>query len=78
MKYVGDLFVLTKSETVLQVISDRVNEIRRCYGMEVNVEKTKVMKTSRQPSSMRSMIDQKQQENVEYFKYWNIMVINDA
>jgi hypothetical protein len=27
---------------------------------------------------MRIMIDQKQQENVEYFKYWDIMVINDA
>jgi hypothetical protein len=46
--------------------------------MKVNVEKTKVMETSMQPSSMRIMIDQKQQENVEYFKYWDIMVINYA
>jgi hypothetical protein len=61
---------------LLQGISDRVNEIGRYYGKDV--ENTKVIKTSRQPSSMRIMIDQKQQENVEYFKYWDIMVINDA
>jgi hypothetical protein len=61
---------------VLQGISDRVIEIGRCYC--VDVENTKVMKTSRQPSSTRFMIDQKQQENVEYFKYWDIMVISDA
>jgi len=37
----------------------------RCYGMETNVEKTKVMRISRQPFSVKIMIDQKQLENVE-------------
>jgi len=62
---------------VLQGISDRVNEMGRCYGIKANVDNTKVMKTSRQLSSIRIIIDQKQ-ENVECFKYWDIMVINDA
>jgi len=39
-----------------------------CYGMEMNVEKTKVMRISRQPSPVTIMIDQKQLENVECFK----------
>ena len=34
--------------------------------MEMNVEKTKVMRISRQPSPVTIMIDQKQLENVEY------------
>jgi len=46
--------------------------------MEVNVEKTKIRETLRQPSSIRIVIDQKQQENVEYLKFWDTMVINDA
>jgi hypothetical protein len=29
---------------------DKVTEIGRCYGMEMNVDKTKVVKISRQPS----------------------------
>ena len=28
---------------------DKLLEIGRCYGMEMNVEKTKVMRISRQP-----------------------------
>jgi hypothetical protein len=33
-------------------------EIGRCYGMEINVEKTKVMRISRQPIPVKIMIDQ--------------------
>jgi len=37
--------------------------------MEINVEKTKVMRISRQPFPVKIMIDQKQLEKVESFKY---------
>ena len=47
---------------------DKLIEIGRCYGMEMNVEKTKVMRISRQPFPAKVMIDQKQLENVESFK----------
>jgi len=48
-----------------------------CYGMETNVEKTKVMRISRQPSPVTIMIDQNQLENVECFKYLGSMLTND-
>ena len=32
---------MTKEETVLQGMIDKLTEIGRCYGMEMNVEKTK-------------------------------------
>jgi hypothetical protein len=47
---------------------DRLIEIGRCYGMEVNVEKTITTRISREPSTAQNMIDQKQLENVKYFK----------
>jgi hypothetical protein len=56
----------------------RLIEIGRRYGMEINVEKTKVMRISRQPSPMKIMIDQKQLENVEYFNYLGSMITYDA
>jgi hypothetical protein len=37
--------------------------------MEMNVGKTKVTRISRQPSPVKIMIDQKQLENMESFKY---------
>ena len=41
VKYADDLVLMAKEETVLQGMLDKVTEIGRCYGMEMNVEKTK-------------------------------------
>ena len=57
---------------------DKLIEIGSCYGMETNVEKTKVMRISRQPSPVTIIIDQKQLENVECFKYLGSMLTNDG
>jgi hypothetical protein len=46
--------------------------------MEINVEKTKAMRISRQPYPIKMMIDQKQLENVEYFNYFGSIITNDA
>ena len=43
-----------------------------------NVEKTKVMRISRQPSPVTNMIDQKPLENVECFKYLGSILTNDG
>ena len=46
--------------------------------MEMNVEKTKVMRISRQPSPVTIMIEQKQLEKVECFKYLGSILTNDG
>ena len=61
--------LMAKEETVLQCMIDKLIETGRSYGMEMNVEKTKVMRISQQPSPVTIMIDQKRLENVECFKY---------
>jgi len=48
---------------VLQLIE--LIEIGGCYGREMDVEETKVMRISRQPFQLKIMIGQKQLENVE-------------
>ena len=42
------------------------------------VEKTKVMRISRQPSLAQIKIDQKQPENVEQFSYMGSVIPDDA
>ena len=49
VKYADDLMLLAKEEKVLQDMIDKLIEIGGCYGMEMNVKKTKVMRISRQP-----------------------------
>jgi hypothetical protein len=69
LKYADDLVLLAKEEKVLQGMTDKLTKIGGCHGMEINVEKTKVMRISRQSFPVKIMIDQKQLENVESFKY---------
>jgi hypothetical protein len=59
-------------------MTDKLTEIGRCYGMEMNVKKTKVMRISRQPFPVKIMIDQKQLENVESFKYLDSILTNEV
>jgi hypothetical protein len=40
-KYADDLVLLAKEEKVLQEMTDKLIEIGRCYGMEINAEKQK-------------------------------------
>jgi hypothetical protein len=47
----------------------RLIGIGKRYGMEMDVDKTKAMRISRQPSPIQIKIDQIQQEDVEYFIY---------
>ena len=47
---------------------DYVNTKIEHDWLKMNVEKTKVMRISKQPSPVTIMIDQKQLENVERFK----------
>jgi hypothetical protein len=39
--------LLSKEETILQDMTDRLTEIGRCCGTEMNVEKAKVIRISR-------------------------------
>jgi len=41
VKYADDLVLLAEEEKVPQDMIDKLIEIGRCYGMELNVEKTK-------------------------------------
>ena len=54
VKYADDLVLLTKEENVLQKMIDKLIEIGGSYGMEMNVEKTKVMRISRQPFPVKN------------------------
>jgi hypothetical protein len=78
VKYVDGLVLLAKGETMLQDRIDKLIEIGRSYGTEMNMEKAKVMRISRQPFPVKLMIGQKQLENVESFKYLCSMLTNDG
>jgi len=62
-KYTDDLVLVATEAPVLQGMIDRLIEVGRC-GMEINMEKSKLITISRQPFPVPVMTDQKQPENV--------------
>jgi hypothetical protein len=52
VKYADELVLVAEEEPVLWGMMERLIEIGRCYGMEMNVDETKVLKISRQPFPM--------------------------
>ena len=69
---------MAEEETVLHGTIDRLIEIGKCYEMEMNAGKTKVMRVLRQPYSVHITINQKQWENVGCFNCLGSMVTSDA
>jgi hypothetical protein len=64
---------MPEEAAVLQGMIERQFLIERLYGMEINVERTKVMRISRQPSPIQIVIDQKHLKN-----YLGRVKTNDA
>jgi hypothetical protein len=78
VRYANDLVLLAKEETVLQSMIDKLIEVERGYGMEINVERTKTIRISRQRTPLQIKIDRKPVENVEEFNYLGSMITNYA
>jgi hypothetical protein len=47
VRYADDLVLLAKEETILQSMIDKLIEVGRGYGTEINIEKTKIMRISK-------------------------------
>ena len=70
VKCADDLALMSKEETVLQSMIDKLIEVGRRYGMEMNVgKKIKVMRISRQPSPVTIMIGKKN------LTMWTVLII---
>ena len=67
-----------KEQTVLQGVIGRLIEIGKLSELENNVEKSEIMRISRQPSPVQIVTGQKQPENVQHFNYLRSRKTNDA
>ena len=76
MKYADDLVLLAQEEPVLKNML-RLIAFGSCCGINMNVERTKVLRISRQPSPIQIIIDQKEKDNVQYLNYLGSMITND-
>jgi hypothetical protein len=59
-------------------MTDSLTERGQCFGMAINVEKTKVMRISRHHPQYRLLYIKKQSESAKYFNYLGSIITNDA
>jgi len=78
VKYADDLVLLAKKEKVLQDMIDKLIEIGRCYGMEINVENYKSNENFKTTIASKNYHRPKKLENVESFKYLGSILTNDG
>ena len=74
LMYADDLVLLSRSESGLQILLNRLGEYCRKWRMEVNIEKTKAMKFSGNGHKCKSVFlyNGKPLENVAKYKYLGI------
>lgn len=69
---------ITNSIHLIQGMISRITGTGIYYRMEMKVKNTMTIRISMQPFQIQIMIDQKQTEAVEYFKYLVSLIRNDA
>ena len=69
VRFADDQGVVASTEKGLQKIMDRLNEMAKAYDMKINVNKTKVMKVSRNGGVINIVIDGQKIKQVSKFKY---------
>lgn len=60
---------MASTEKTLQQIMDRISKVEERYGMRINIDKSKVMKMSKQYGTANIVIGGKKLEQVGSFKY---------
>ena len=73
----ASLCALRMTSSSIYHIRTRLSEIRKCSGMEMKVEKTKVMRISRQSSPVQ-MTDKKQLKYLNFFNWLVRMITNNG
>ena len=68
VRFADDQGMVPSTEKGLQKIIDRLNDTAKSYDMKVNVNKTKVMKVSRNGGLINIKIDGQKVEQVSKFK----------
>ena len=80
LRYADDTVLMAENEQQLQLIVDKVNQVGRLYGMEMNVKKTKTMVISKNSDkqTIKIKIDGKVLEQVDKYVYLGQLINNDA
>jgi len=67
-----DQAMTVNTEKGLQKILDETNKVVKKYGMKINIKKTKLMKSGRQPSTIKITVTEKYCNRWKNSNIWKV------
>ena len=74
LRYADDIVLIATSAAALQQLIDRVNEVSKEYGLEINIKKTKVMVVAKTRETVQLTCNGEYLEQVEVFRYLGALI----
>ena len=69
VRFADDTAIIAKTQEELQDMVNRLVDTGRKYDMEINIDKSQVMRASRSNESLRIKVDNRELKEVKHFKY---------
>ena len=74
LRYADDIVLIATSAAALQQLIDRVNEVSKEYGLEINIKKTKTMVVAKTRETVQLTCNGEYLEQVEAFRYLGALI----
>jgi Reverse transcriptase (RNA-dependent DNA polymerase). len=78
IRFVDDTAIMAKTKEELQDMVNRLIDTGRKYGMEINIEKSQVMRVYRSNESLQIKVNNRELKEVDPFKYLGSVLTSDG
>ena len=78
VRFADDTAIIAKTQEELQYLVNRLVDTGRKYGMEINLDKSQVMRVSRSNESLQIKVNNRELKEVDHFKYLGSVLTRDG
>ena len=76
--FADDTAIIAKTQEELQDMVNRLFDTGRKYGMEININKSQLMRVSRSNESLQIKVNNRELKEVDHFKYLGSVLTRDG
>ena len=78
VRFANDIAIIAKTQEELQDMVNNLVDTGRKYGMEINIDKSQVMRVSRSNKSLQIKVNNRELKEVYNFKYLRSVLTRDG
>ena len=78
VKFADDTAIIAKTQEELQDMVNRLVDTGRKYGVEINIDKSQVMRVFRSNESLQIKVNNRELKEVDHFKYLGSVLTRDG